>query len=161
MNAVSLRFVSLPFPGALAVCLAACGAGAGAKAPTSLEADAEPTTIEEAQSQISRARATLAAPHEEAQPSTPGRATPAGGDVSRQAEPSPPPAESSTTESPPRPAKTAPSLDGTSCSSPCRALASMRRAVSALCRMTGDTDGRCLDAKRTLAESAVRIACSC
>jgi hypothetical protein len=45
---------------------------------------------------------------------------------------------------------------------PCRALTSMRSAVTALCRMTGNEDARCVDAKRTLADSEGRISpCSC
>jgi hypothetical protein len=34
--------------------------------------------------------------------------------------------------------------------------------VTALCRMTGPEDARCVDARRTLADSQARIAqCSC
>jgi hypothetical protein len=48
------------------------------------------------------------------------------------------------------------------CASSCRAIASMRRAVGALCRMTGDQDTRCVEAKRTLQESEARVsACGC
>jgi hypothetical protein len=38
----------------------------------------------------------------------------------------------------------------------------MRRAVAALCRMTGEEDARCEDAKKTLNESESRVArCHC
>jgi hypothetical protein len=38
----------------------------------------------------------------------------------------------------------------------------MRRAVDALCAMTGDTDHRCVDARRILTESTTRLAtCKC
>ena len=48
------------------------------------------------------------------------------------------------------------------CGNPCKAITSMRRAVTALCRMTGEEDGRCVDAKRTLASSEARVAsCPC
>jgi hypothetical protein len=38
----------------------------------------------------------------------------------------------------------------------------MRRAVAALCRMAGEADARCEDAKHTLSESEQRVAaCGC
>jgi hypothetical protein len=48
------------------------------------------------------------------------------------------------------------------CASPCRALASMKRAVEALCRMTGESDTKCVDARKTLADNVGKTAsCKC
>ncbi|WP_394825228.1 hypothetical protein [Pendulispora albinea] len=48
------------------------------------------------------------------------------------------------------------------CSTPCRALTSMRRAVEAICRLAGNADARCTDAQKTLAASEQRVAsCRC
>ena len=48
------------------------------------------------------------------------------------------------------------------CSTPCRALGSMRRAVESLCELTGTSDARCVNAKRTLVESQTKVGpCSC
>ena len=138
---------------ATAIATAACGGAepAPAKAPAqetrdSAPADevvAEPRTIEEAQERIARAQAMLDADSDdrrtlEASPRAPS-SSPQGG--------------------------TAPSARHEredACGSPCRALASMKRAVEALCRMTGDTDDRCVEARRTLGESTSRVAsCKC
>lgn len=135
--------------------LAACGGGADApaKAPSQGQAHAdeasEPRSIEEANEHIARARADL-----EPLTSTPGAEAmmiePQEGASSRP--------------------QAAPPGGGPSgkrgvddvCARPCRALASMRRAVEALCRMTGDGDERCTEAKRTLSESARRASsCRC
>ena len=160
MNALLLRSLSLALLGTTALSLAACGGAAEARAPAAQAAEPEPTSIEEAQDQISRARDRLASASTGAQPSKPGGGAPAA-DAAR---PPPPTVQSPGGESTSEPSasKAARSLDDGRCSSPCRALASMRRAVTALCRMAGDTDTRCLDARRTLADSEGRISpCSC
>jgi hypothetical protein len=121
--------------------LAACGgAGAEAKAPT-YEMGPEPQTVEEAEAEIERARAELSL--------TP-QATPTA-------------AQSGGTE--PRPAA-APEHAGTpsssECPNLCRAFQSMRRAQSALCRLAGESDERCSEAKKTVADTAARVAyCGC
>jgi hypothetical protein len=140
---LSSALVSLLVTGSVA--LTACGGAApeaaspststpAAKSPDeSRSTTAEPGSIEDAQTQIATARAQL------------------GGDGGPGRPGAPPAADSAT-----RP--------GTQdrCGAPCRALSSMRRAVTALCRMTGSDDARCADAKRTLLESEGRVApCSC
>jgi hypothetical protein len=138
--------------------LAACGGAApepNAPARAS-DVEEEPTSVEEAQEQIARLRERLASKPSSDLPVTPGAA--AGADTSRPsaAKPAEPAAEA-----PAKASKSGPA-DGGRCSSPCRALASMRRAVTALCRMTGETDPRCTDARRTLTDSEGRITpCSC
>lgn len=135
--------------------LAACGGAAEAPprspAKTSAPADErEPTSIEEAEEQIARARAELAVPGEAAGGAAPGSAQPAAEPSSDAARPSAAPRTEGALGS------------GDACASSCRALSSMRRAVSALCRMTGDEDARCADARRTLGESESRVAtCHC
>jgi hypothetical protein len=170
MNALSLRSFSLGLAGAVMLVLPACGGGApDVRAPESRPVvEPEPTSIEEAQDQISRARDRLAGAAGGAQPDRPGGAPAAPSADAAPAEPSPlSPAPGAQTTTPESSGK-APSMktgrgvvEESRCASPCRALASMRRAVTALCRMTGDTDNRCLDAKRTLAESEGRVSCSC
>lgn len=104
----------------------------------------EPRTVEEAQEQIARAKETL----EGGRPLGAAKATT---EEAARAAPAPPSAATGREERP----------DDT-CGSPCRALASMRRAVEALCRMTGDTDDRCVDARRTLGDNTTRISsCRC
>lgn len=142
---------------AVVLAVAACGAPAEsppARAPAkTVQEEPPPSTVDEAQEQIRLAReqlfgATAAEPRREVQPGTAAQEPPA--------EPSARPA---------RPA--APSTDARpemqdACGKPCRALASMRRAVSALCRMTGDGDERCTSAQRTLKESEARASsCHC
>jgi hypothetical protein len=142
---------------ALGALVIACGGAAPApKSPTSMpedteaepDPDAEPETIEEAEAAIAYARAALeGGPGDgleaaDEAPSQPG--------ASPTAEPAP--------AAPPRPK--APGRDP--CASPCRAIASMRRAVSALCRMTGDEDPRCEEARKTLEGSEARVQrCGC
>lgn len=131
-----------------AIALTACGGAPEAASPASPAAKApdesrsttgEPGSIEEAQSQIASARAQLGGD------GAPGRLAP-------QSAPPPPAADTATRPGTPQ----------DRCGSPCRALSSMRRAVSALCRMTGNEDARCAEAKRTLVESEGRVApCSC
>lgn len=105
----------------------------------------EPRTVEEAQEQIARAKETLEGG------GRPLGAAKATTEEATRAAPAPPSAATGREERP----------DDT-CGSPCRALASMRRAVEALCRMTGDTDDRCVDARRTLGENTTRTSsCRC
>jgi hypothetical protein len=139
------------------VALAACGGAGEAKAPAKMsepESPREPSSVEEAQEQIERARADLSlsaesskkseADKDSARPPSPGGAGSTGSST-------PPPREESSRAAP-----------ADSCGQSCRALSSMRRAVSALCRMTGEEDARCADAKKTLVESESRVArCHC
>lgn len=131
--------------------LAACGGSAGAPAsspsapasssgPEPLE-PAEPRTIEEARAMIARAEASLHGAEAKDLPKT----------------------ESTADEKPGASRSDARALgDTASCRTPCQALRSMRRAVTALCRMTGEGDDRCADARRTLATNEQRVApCAC
>jgi hypothetical protein len=129
---------------ALAASLVACGGAESAKAPAAMPAattpaagtastENEPRTVQEAQERIARARQALEP--DQGAPPAPAKA----------------PRETRQEES-----------KGDACGEPCRALDSMRRAVEALCRMTGDGDPRCLDARKTLSESTSRLAtCKC
>jgi hypothetical protein len=148
---------------ALAVVLVACGgAPEAAKSPPAAspatapgasrdeeradksEAAAAPRTIAEAQDQIARARAALDS-------GAPGSSS---GETSSSR-------PSTTSPSPPEPRRPA-DAPADPCLSSCRALDSMRRAVEALCRMTGDGDDRCVDAKKTLSDSTSRLStCRC
>ena len=146
------------------VALAACGGADSAPAkapaqeqgPTRDDADgmtedrSEPRTVEEAQERIARARARLEGGDAEKRPAAePSPHAP-------QPAPEPPSAPQGGTSSAPRR-----EVEST-CASPCRALASMKRAVDALCRMTGETDDRCVEAKRTLGDSTTRVSsCKC
>jgi hypothetical protein len=115
-----------------------CGPAREAAAPAAkTEAEPEPTTLEEAQAQLDRARTEL------------------GGAPAAPASPmAPAPAEASS--------ERASGYSADPCASSCRAIASMRRAVSAICRMAGDSDARCTDAKATLSQSEQRVAsCHC
>ena len=153
MNAHALR--SSLLTAFVVILLAACGGAASpAKAPESLaEPELEPATIEEAQQQIARARSRLA------------------GGASKAADPPAAASEAAPSLEPATPSwepgarpdsMTKRGIGNGPCSSPCRALVSMRRAVTALCRMTGDTDARCVDAKRTLTDNEGRVTpCSC
>ena len=155
MDAHALRHSLFVALAASATTLAACGGGTpAARAPESAtEAVVEPTSVEEAQVQIARARALL--DRQAADPPVDTEVTPP---LKTPRAPGPAPdrqpagaAKASTNGS-----------EEARCSSPCRALASMRRAVIALCRMTSEADARCVDAKRTLTESEGRITpCTC
>lgn len=133
------------------VVVAACGGAGGeakapAKAPEPEVPTREPSSIEEAQEQIARARTDLSAGE------SGKKATEADKD---SAAPPPSPGAGVREEH----SRVAPA---DSCSQSCRALSSMRRAVSALCRMTGEEDARCSEAKKTLGESESRVArCHC
>ena len=151
MNAHALRYSLLT--AFVVTALAACGgATSPARAPES-RAEPEPATIEEAQQQIARARSRLAGGASEA-------ADPPA--AASEAAPSLEPATPSSEPGARPDSMTKQGVGNGHCSSPCRALASMRRAVTALCRMTGDTDARCVDAKRTLTYNEGRVTpCSC
>lgn len=140
---------------ALFVCCTAVACGGAASAPAKAPepeaetaAPAEPRTIEEAQDWIARARADLEGEPQRADASSSSKSTDA------------PPGQPEGGASPAREER-APSLEA-SCGGSCRALASMKRAVEALCRMTGDADERCAEARRTLSDSTSRLArCKC
>lgn len=92
----------------------------------------EPRTIEEAQRQIDRAVADLnGAPAKDAKPGKTPASEPGGGTKAD---------------------------DMGKPASPCNALASMRRAVEALCRLTGETNNKCVEARKTLATNATKTA---
>lgn len=138
------------------VAVAGCGGAAGeAGAPAAKSPDAvrtsEPGSIEEAQAEIAAAQAQLGGSGGSSRfAPAPGAAPAAGASKPPATAPAPPSADTARPSAEDR------------CGSPCRALASMRRAVTALCRMTGNEDARCTDAKRTLVDSEGRVApCSC
>lgn len=159
--------------------LAACGgASLDPKSPPASSSPREqepaPTSVEEAQQQIAAAKAELGG----ATRAAPGE-SPKTGATSAPTAPVESPA---TADSRPPPMSSEPTLesqqsagargapgarkagtgDGDRCAGPCRALGSMRRAVAALCRMTGSDDTRCVDAKRTLADSERHVSpCAC
>lgn len=152
--------------------IVACGGGAEypPRAPDAkMEREADPATIEEAQARIERARASLGgatfsgpatgatSPAPPPSPVTPGSADASTDQPAKTGEP--PKASSKKPHSEPNESV---QRSEDRCSSPCRALVSMRRAVAALCRMTGDADARCVDAKKTLSDSEGRVSpCSC
>lgn len=124
--------------------VAACGgadkapaspATGGAAAP---EPAPEPRTVAEAQEQIEAAAKELAGPDARAK---------------SRSEESKPSSDAPRDEAAKR---------TSTCATPCRAIRSMRRAVDALCRMTGDADPSCEGAKKTLADNEARVAtCGC
>lgn len=53
-------------------------------------------------------------------------------------------------------------LSESPCAVACRALTSMKRAAEAVCRLAGESDARCADARKRVSESATRVAsCAC
>lgn len=138
-----------PLATAALLALAACG-GAEANAPPKAASplapakeESEPRTVEEAEAQIARLSAELG-PKSPDRPSAPAESS---------APPPPPGGDAKKSED---------HLFVEACASPCRALTSMRRAVDALCRMTGEGDGRCVEARKTLADAVTRTAsCKC
>jgi hypothetical protein len=137
----------------LFIVLAACGGAARpAEAP-----EQEPQTIEEAQTRIDvssrviQASTTLAQTAKPQEPAMPPAAPPSPKGLGAE------PGWGADTDSSAREAR-----PQSPCDTSCRAIASMRRAVAVLCRLTGDDDSRCTDAKQTLAESERRVAaCGC
>jgi hypothetical protein len=173
-----VRLCAIAVVGSLAACGGAGEARSPAKAsepdgtsPASPERGRykEATSVEDAQQQIAAAKAELAnvSSRTESAPAKSGTFArpPGGGDADRPADTSPPapPMQSRKPSSPESSVTDSSRNTGDErCTSPCRALASMRRAVNALCRMTGTDDTRCADAKRTLVESEGRVSpCSC
>lgn len=136
---------------ALGVC-AACGGEAKSGEPAKSVnetggAAQEPSTIEEAQAQLDRAKAQLAAA---GAPTGPAAASATG----------------TSTSTAPTEAPQAGGAGGAAPASPCvtacQAIASMHRAVDAICRMAGQDDARCSDAKKTLGDSQAKVAsCGC
>ena len=153
MNAHALRYSLLT--AFVAIALAACGGAASpARAPEGLaEPEPEPTTVEGAQQQIARAQSRLAGGASKAAdpPAAASEAAPSLEPTSPSSEPGARPGS-----------MTKQGAGNGPCSSPCRALVSMRRAVTALCRMTDVADARCVGAKRTLTDNEGRVMpCSC
>ena len=133
-----------------------------AKAPEAPLGD--PSTVEQALDQIAAAKAELAGarPGAGAVEKADRYAPEPQSEPSKATAPSAGPARPSTAPRATRPSPADAPAGTSSCGSPCRAIQSMRRAVTALCRMTGTDDTRCVDARRTLSESQARIApCSC
>lgn len=103
--------------------------------------EAEPASVDEALARIRAAKSDLEAGDAPSDRPTPVTPSPPG----------PKPGQS--TSQPPQ---------TNACATPCRAIESMRRAVTALCRMTGEDDARCKDARHTLASSEERVrGCAC
>jgi hypothetical protein len=136
---------------AAALLLAACATGcaaenAAAPAPV-VTAAPEPSTVEEAQAQLARAHAQVGgAPSDALHADSSGGAGGAADEATTKS--SEQPVEGDTRKSP--------------CAVACNAIASMKRAVDAICRMTGEADPRCLEARKTLADDDAKVArCSC
>ncbi|HEY3817911.1 MAG TPA: hypothetical protein VGL81_12105 [Polyangiaceae bacterium] len=125
-------------------CAAAPAAAPTTAAPGSAKEESrEPATIEEAQAQLEQARAQLAG-QAPAGPSAAGTGATVESSVSGGA--------TSAAESPP-PSK---------CGNACGAVSSMRRAVDAICRLAGDADARCTDARKTLKDGEAKVTgCGC
>jgi hypothetical protein len=136
-----------------ALVLVGCGGAARpAEAP-----EGEPRTVDEAQTRIDvasrviQSQATIAQSAKPAEPANP---------------PPPPPSPKGLGAEPGWGANTdlAPRENNrmSACETSCRAITSMRRAVAVMCKLTGDDDPRCADAKHTLAENERRVAaCGC
>ena len=142
--------------GLVGACVAGCAAearapaaapAAGAKAAE--EPAAEPATIEEAQAQLARARSDLG-----------GWTGPGGAHLDSTSTTKP--AEGEERKKVEQPLSTGDLREGPACATACRAIGSMKRAVDAICRMAGEADPRCTDARKTLADSVERTAgCGC
>ncbi|MCC6644136.1 MAG: hypothetical protein IT374_01010 [Polyangiaceae bacterium] len=160
---------------AVPLLLAACGA---APRPAGAPQKEPPlSTVEEAEAELSRAEASLpegADGEEKARPvgerpkdAAAPPATPMGGVAQPATTPSPPPAPAKTTSDRARDDEEAPRAEAaepppTPCQTACRALASMRRAADAVCRLAGATDARCDSAQRRVDAATARVAhCGC
>ena len=141
------RFLGVAMVGVGLSLFSACAARPGALPASSVRAPAEgpePTTVEEAQADIDRSRQVLGG----------GQAPVATQSAQPGAERRETTSETSTSGASGGP--TSP------CVTPCRAIASMRRSVAALCRLSGEEDLRCVDARKTLTESEQRVVpCGC
>jgi len=138
----------------LLLALAACGGGPARPAEAPEE---EPRTIEEAQTRIDvatrviQASTTLAQTAKPQEPGTPPTTPPSPKGLGAE------PGWGADTDTSARESRSQ-----SPCDTSCRAIVSMRRAVAVLCRLTGEEDSRCTDARRTLAESEQRVAaCGC
>jgi hypothetical protein len=108
----------------------------------------EPATIEDAQAQLERARAALAGWAPGAGPA--GTATGTTQDLEQKK-------TEATAGGEPAGAR-----EGDRCTTACSAMASMKRAVDAICRMAGDADARCTSARKTADESQAKVVgCGC
>jgi hypothetical protein len=156
----------------LVALVSACGGGLAEKsapastAPASPREEAPPQTIEDAQAQLARARQDLdrsvAFAPSSAQPAQAGAAT----EATPSSTPTRPPADVSATGSDRQNAGTgggaAPPPPPSPCEQACRALSSMKRAKEAICRMAGDSDARCTDATKAVADGEARVTqCKC
>jgi hypothetical protein len=138
----------------LVACAFGCAAnkaGAPAAPDTVTRAvTAEPATIEEAQAQLDTAHAQLGGAASDRL-----QAAPSGGPGSGGGAPEPT-TQSSTSE------HAEPDARKNPCAVACSAIASMKRAVDAICRMAGDGDARCAEARKTLAADGAKVArCQC
>jgi hypothetical protein len=133
--------------------LVACGGPARpAEAP-----DEEPKTVEEAQTRIDvtnrviQASTTLAQTAKPTEPAAPPSTPPSPKGLGAE------PGWGASTDT-----TTRESRPQSPCDTSCRAIVSMRRAVAVLCKLTGEEDTRCTDARQTLADSERRVAaCGC
>jgi hypothetical protein len=151
--------------------LAGCGrplaeAAPAPTAPTSTqapaeEAEAEPTTLADAEALLERARADL----ERVALNEPG--APAAGAVAPSAAPTPAPsrdeasredkAASAEQAAPPPPAK-----EANACETACKAFSSLARASDAVCRLDSDGGKRCERARQIREDASHRVAsCGC
>jgi hypothetical protein len=158
--------------GVLGATAIACAGGRPSAAPgtdTRPRAEGpEPTTVEEAQADIDRWRQVLLPAQASTTTLSPSRAPSADHAPSPTTAPAPPTAGASQTTSEAAESKSEGPRGGASdapsnqCVTPCRAIASMRRSVVALCRLSGEDDTRCVDARKTLTESEQRVvSCGC
>jgi hypothetical protein len=116
-------------------CAASPAVSPVAPAPAVTLESREPTTIEEAQAQLEQARAQLpGAPVDRSTPATTATPDSATGGAGAT----------------------------TACGNACGAMVSMHHAVDAICRIAGDADARCTDARRTMKDSETKVAgCGC
>lgn len=181
----SVRRLPVRSAGLVAVLVAALASACGGATPspkagrtttTYTTVDEAQRALDDAEKKLVRARgpATDALRNEkkDAAPTPTGTAptTPTGGVVQPappQAQPAPPSPPTRATERPAQAEDVGKDRDGdeesgTPCELACRALASMKRAADAVCRLAGETDPRCTDARRRVSESETRVAaCSC
>ncbi len=147
-------------------CAAGARQGASPARTTVAPEGPTPTTIDDAVADIDRWRQVLGVPDTNAHagyaqpPPPPPAAAPPTTSVVPIAPTDADAAEeskSATTE-----ADTTPAAPPPACVTPCKAIASMRRSVDALCRLAGETDARCIDARGTLERSEQKVArCGC
>jgi hypothetical protein len=143
----------------VAVASSGCAAegGAGAKAA----AAPEPTTVEEAQAQLDDARQQIEGTVAPAPPAAGAGGSVTGAPAGPVAPADMPAAPQASVQST-APLESEQDARKDSCATPCRAIASMRRAVDAICRMAGAQDARCVRARKTLSDDEARVAaCGC